>query len=222
MKKYLKNVNNQNGVTLIELLAATVILFLFIIPLSSFYLSGFTVFQQTVKQTNLRQELDFVIADVMKKIQYANYFELQTTRSDDKNNMIKLINSGKLVSDLTIDSTKQNLYHTDLATYRIEVPSSSTPRSTVTKHTYHFEDFDFNKSSYVVNGLFSLDEEQQLLTTYFIIAPKTAENSDPIIVNQQQASFKDIKEIEEYVKNNQGPFEYIRFVKTEFPVSNSQ
>ncbi len=222
MNSVFKRLRDEKGVTLIELLTATIVLFLFIIPVSGFYLSGITIFQQTVSQTNLRNELDFVIGDIMQKVQYASYFELQTSNNAERDMLVNLFQSDKL-ANLIEPGTEQHFF-TEVSTYQIAVTfdaENRKPISTVTKDTLSFEDVNYNRDSYLVSGLYHLNEATQILSLYLIIAPK----SDlPRYINQKQASFRNLEELSSYIhdEKNSAPFEYIRAITTQFSVSNSQ
>ena len=67
---------DQSGVTLVEVLAALFIFLIILIPLTSVYVSGVQVYNQTREQTALRNAADFAIGEVMRTVQGASYFEL--------------------------------------------------------------------------------------------------------------------------------------------------
>ncbi|USG64675.1 prepilin-type N-terminal cleavage/methylation domain-containing protein [Brevibacillus ruminantium] len=68
---------DQSGMTLIEVIASLFILLMILIPLTSVYVSGVQVYNQTREQSALRNAADFVIGDVMRTVQDATYFELE-------------------------------------------------------------------------------------------------------------------------------------------------
>lgn len=68
---------DQSGMTLLETLASLFIFLIILIPLTSVYVSGVQVFNQTREQTDLRNVADFAIGEVMRTVQGATYFELE-------------------------------------------------------------------------------------------------------------------------------------------------
>jgi hypothetical protein len=210
---------DERGTTLIELLAATVIFLAVLMPLSSMYLSGVHTYTQTVKEINLQDELDFVTADIMKKIQGATYFELTNTNDtvayDQK--VFQLFQKANLVDS----QADFRLYKPILSTYTTEIKyENGTPSSTVTKSTYGFDvikdathqAFSFNREEYLVYGLFQLDTDPSLanqkLNVYLVITPKS--------------SFTSLDDLLSYMQTHQPPYEYIRTTKTQLSVNHNQ
>lgn len=215
---------NQKGVTLLEVLTAMAIFMLVVIPLSTVYLNGITVYNKTQTQTHLRNELDYVLSIVMKKIQDASYYELSKDDSTQeiRNQILKVLkneNSG----DLLDGEVDPEAFYTDITTYNIKVDSKAgETTSTVTKEIYNLLPDQPNtlyaSSSYLVYGLFKLDKgtngeandpNNHKIIAYLLIAPKS-KAKDSTYINDQRAFFNGLDEIEA-----DDSFEYIRVVRTE-------
>jgi|GEM_PF-2992567 len=74
---------DQSGVTLVEVLASLFLFLIILIPLTSVYVSGVQVYNQTREQTALRNAADFTIGEVMRTVQGASYFELDPAGEDE-------------------------------------------------------------------------------------------------------------------------------------------
>lgn len=245
-KFFLASLTNENGLTLIEILAATFIFLVVVTPLSGIYLSGAKTYMKTEAQSNLRSELDFAIADIMKKTQDASYFDLvDTVDESQKQEFIDLFSNSKLgnlfVDEKTGQPNTDNL-NTGLAVYRFRVEYTSNdptnsenkqPTSTVTKDIYQFQPdinnlekpFSYNHDKYLVYGLFQLDSSvdtsnssnYQKLNVYLLIAPKS---DNPLSEDGKPTSFRNLADIQKAIDDGNSPFEYIRVVKTQITVNN--
>jgi hypothetical protein len=229
--KFLTWLKEEKGLTLIELLSATFIFLVVVIPLSGIYLSGAKTYMKTEAQSNLRSELDFVIADIMKKVQDASYFDLVDTGDEDKHSLYTIFsnpNLGPLFSG-SEDDLKRGI-----SVFNMQVGYNERPSSTVTKNVYEFQPdarntqnqsyFNYNHENYLVFGLFKLGDDSasnsgdlKTLTMYLLIAPYSAQ---PLIVNGQPSSFRSLDEIKNTILHGNPPFEYIRVVKTQMTVNN--
>jgi hypothetical protein len=180
--KFFSWLKEEKGLTLIEILTATFIFLIVVIPLSGIYLSGAKTYMKTEAQSNLRSELDFVIADIMKKTQDASYFDLKDVGDENqKQTLINLFSNPKLgnlfVDNKTGQSNIDNLY-TGLAVYSFQVrykeipdlndsnKNDIQPDSTVINNVYQFQPgseytpFNYNHDNYLVYGLFQLDTSE--------------------------------------------------------------
>jgi len=212
---------NEKGVTLVEVLTGLAIFMLVIIPLSGIYLNGITVYNKTQTQTNLRNELDYVLSIVMKKIQDASYYELSINNStkETRNQILRVFENEK-AGDLLDEGYDPEDYYTDIITYNIKVDrDAGETTSTVTKEVHNILPDQPNSlyvsNSYLVYGLFKLDKETKddpnnhKVIAYLLIAPKS-KTTGPIYIDDQQASFVGLDQIEA-----DDSFEYIRVVRTE-------
>jgi prepilin-type N-terminal cleavage/methylation domain-containing protein len=235
---------NQRGLTLIEMLLAVAIFLAVVIPLSSIYLSGVSLYQNTQNRTALRNEADFVISDIMNQIQNASYFELadEPTTEDDKARKDDLINiftntqAGEKVLKIENETDKRNVQNELIMyTQRVEykekegenIPSTT---STLTRNIYGFDkeepnthniyrSFNYDQNKYIVDGLFEVDENKKNLIVYLVIAPK---GEHPVFKNNQQVEFRDVEDIAKEVKRlgSAKQNEYIHIIRTEIAVNN--
>jgi hypothetical protein len=230
----LSRISNENGLTLVEVLAATFIFILIVIPLSGIYLSGAKTYMKTEAQSNLRSELDYVVADIMKKVQDASYFDLVDTGGEDKDSLYTIFssqNSSNQNSNPVFSGNKDDLKK-GIAVFKINVGYNEKPVSSVTRDVYEFQpdtsspqsDFNYNHDKYFVFGLFKLGDDTstnstdlKTLTMYLLIAPKS---DQPLIVDGKPTSFRSLDEIKTTILNGNPPFDYIRIVKTQMTVNN--
>jgi prepilin-type N-terminal cleavage/methylation domain-containing protein len=234
---------NQRGLTLIEMLLAVAIFLAVIIPLSSIYLSGISLYQNTQEQTALRNEADFVISDIMNQIQNASYFELvdEPTSEADKAHKDELLaifkhaQEEKDVLEIKNETDKRNvqnelIMYTHHVEYKEEKENMPSTISTLKRNIYGFDKekpnthkiyraFNYDQNKYIVDGLFKVDYNTKNLIVYLVIAPK---GEKPVFKNNQQVEFTNVKEIvDEFnrlgsAKQN----EYIHIVRTEIAVNN--
>lgn len=77
VKQRLKErLKDERGLTLIEIIASSLIFFAVLIPLVSVYIRGVEIYQETALKNQLRNETDFIVGDVMRIIQAASYVKL--------------------------------------------------------------------------------------------------------------------------------------------------
>lgn len=77
VKQRLKErLKDERGLTLIEIIASSLIFFAVLIPLVSVYIRGVEIYQDTALKNQLRNETDFIVGDVMRIIQEASYVKL--------------------------------------------------------------------------------------------------------------------------------------------------
>lgn len=217
---------NQQGVTVLELLVSLSIFLLVILPISSYYLNGIDRYNKTMKQSNLRNELDFVIADILTKVEESSYFELSHSTSEDQRlkNLIEIFQNEQL-GKLITDDEKAGI-KTKLTTYKVEVKyddkdgtlSKKESRTVITKKTWQISDFNFNKDQYIIDGLFKLSPDNKKLSVYLIAVPKSAAL---LQIDNQYAGFTGLDDIIGAL-NDPPPYEYIKTTKTEISVNNWQ
>lgn len=244
MKYFLQLIRNEDGLTLIELLAATVIFLLVIIPMSGMYIKGVDTYNQSVNETTLQNELDFLTSNIMNKLQGATYFELNNFDPNDPayraaEQAFKLMqykdpnkNNGQdknLASEDGLIPANQTFGESPikpiLTTYNIQVKNADQtgqPVSTMTKSVYQFQSDHTNtadKSSYIVFCFFEPDPilPSQKMNLYLLIAPYNAQPP-----NYKQSGFSGISDIQKYIDNNNPPYEYIRVAKTQISINHNQ
>lgn len=254
MKRFIKNytsyMRNEAGLTLVELLASITIFILILIPLSSVYVSGITTYGKTQVQTSLRNEADFIIGDIMDKLQNASYFDLDDgTDNTDKSDIFNVLKSGHVVTEANDTAFKKGVaVYTREVNYEKLNESSleKVPVSILKKKAYQFSPTPPGKEdlyapfsyddSYLVYALFRIIEENsdknnKRVGIYLIIAPKKQNND--IIQNGQKTAFSNLAEIKaevERLQSAQGTetataesnvlFNYIYMVRTELSVNS--
>ncbi|MGC5326599.1 PilW family protein [Brevibacillus sp. SYSU BS000544] len=227
----IRYLRNENGLTLVEMLASVTIFVLIFIPLSSVYIRGVELYQKTQEQTQLRNEADFVIGDIMRIVQEATYFELSSTTSTNRQTLLNIFSHPKAGTLITaaeapnyngniIQYTRSNVY--DEATnrtnwlltraiYQFQLPASPSPMDHAFVHS----------PNYLVGGLFRISPDNKQLTLCLVIAPR----GDQAIFDQegQQKKFTSFDEIVAELDNTNRSDQvnsYIRFVRTDFAVNN--
>lgn len=223
LRKCTRYARNEAGLTLIELLASMTIFIVILLPLSSVYISGITTYSKTQVQTSLRNEADFVIGDIMNKLQNASYFDLDTGKgiTDEKEEVLELFGSVGMIPD-----GEDNDFDQGITTYKRKVKyealdssAEKSPVSTLEKKVYQlvppsqpeeisnqelYNLFSYD-SAYLVYGLFRIRDDEttnnKRVSIYLIIAPKA--QGDAVEHNGQKTAFKDLAEIKEEVKHLQ-------------------
>lgn len=240
-------IDNQRGLTLVEMLASITIFVLIFIPLSSVYIRGVELYNQTQEQTSLRNEADFVIGDVMRTVQEATYFEMgDVSNATEFATLLEIFRSAKAGKLIDVDTKEPDSLFTDsLVLYNRSsvyepvdpskpVDSNTNPNVTkwlLTRKNYLFQlpasptaiDQVFAHSpNYLVRGLFRISPDNKSLMLYLVIAPFGAAAFDQ---EGQQMRFASLQEIRDEL-NRQATSDpdrvssYIRFVKTDFAVNN--
>jgi hypothetical protein len=223
------------------MLLAVSIFLAVVIPLSSIYMSGVSLYQNTQNQTALRNEADFVISDIMNQIQDASYFELadEPTTEDDKARKDDLITiftntqEGEEVLKIESETDKRNvqnelIMYTQRVEYKEKEEENIPPTtSTLERKRYGFshykseiyQPFNYDQNKYIVDGLFEIDENTKNLIVYLVIAPK---GEKPVFKNNQQVEFTSVKEIADEFNRlgSSKQNEYIHVVRTEIAVNN--
>lgn len=230
--KLFSYLRNQNGVTLIEMLASVTIFVLIFIPLTSVYIKGVQIYNTTEKQTALRNEADFVIGDIMRTVQDATYFELKnSTNRDSQSELLSIFRNPKAGSLIT-NTENDSLFADTLVVYKRTNQFDSASGTThwmLTRENFQFAlppgasqiDHLFNHSqNYMVDGLFRLSADSKSLTLYLIVAPFGEPQFDQ---DGQQTLFQTHDDILAELNRTETSGRvnsYIRIVQTNFAVSN--
>jgi len=228
MKKYL---SNEKGITLVELLAALFIFLLIVIPLSSVYINGIQLFNKTQQQTDLRNEADFVISNVMTQVQSASYFDLPQEKNTSKRDQILSILKKAGLDPVVKDGIAQDQIKTRIQLYKLQVAytqlAGSTEKTTESTMTRVTKGFDCPagdcenlaaSASYMIDGVFHLSSDKKRLILYLVMAPKLASGETSYQDERgQSVKFRDLQHIhDDFTKD------YVRVVRTEFAVTNFQ
>ncbi|WP_027414877.1 PilW family protein [Aneurinibacillus terranovensis] len=239
---------NQYGVTLIELLIATVIFLTIVLPLSTVYIQGMNEYKKTKIQTQLRNEADFLLSGIMKQVQESSYFELADdsmlsdqglVTADDKETLLTIFSQTNLLtrnSPTAPSGTPADTdYHQGIISYKQTVAydsSSGQPSSTLNRKIYTFnrggstdlfQGFDYDNAAYIAKGLFRVSDDNKKLYIYLVIAPhydpgSASSNNQPMFIKGIQASYKNLAEIKAAIDASHHDF--IHVVKTEISINN--
>lgn len=76
--------HDERGLTLVELIASSLIFFTILIPLVSVYVKGVEIYQDTAVKNQLRNDTDFLIGNVMRTIQEASYVKLAPEADEEQ------------------------------------------------------------------------------------------------------------------------------------------
>ncbi|MBN6186532.1 prepilin-type N-terminal cleavage/methylation domain-containing protein [Aneurinibacillus sp. BA2021] len=222
IRKTFSLLKTEHGLTLIETLVAVAIFLLIIIPISSYYLSGISVFQRTQTQTNLRNEADFVLANILNTIQNATYFDLQQVSDEEhKKDLLSIFEKSGTFDFSNASEEEQNRVKNTLSdgifTYTLTLNKDNI--SKLERKKYRFP----SDSNYLVDGLFRLSDDNTKLMIYLVVAPK---NTNPTEENQrdrngEKMEFHTIEEIADEIHSRENDsLHYIRLIRTEFSVNN--
>lgn len=101
-------INNDKGVTLVEMLVGLAIFMGIVIPLSSLYMSQIKFYYSEQVKTQLDRQVDYVLSNIMNEIQDASYFDLYFPK-----NSVELAKSEehkiRLAKILTLDITGHHM-----------------------------------------------------------------------------------------------------------------
>jgi type II secretory pathway pseudopilin PulG len=230
MKKLIKKnmyplIMSQRGTTLVELLAAITIFIVILLPLSSVYVKGVSLYQQTEEQTSLRNEADFLLSDILNTVQNASYFELTSTPDD---HTLYTIFSNQGVNNL-VQGEDENTLKGGVMIYTRSTKYSNDENTTtysLTRNTYQWAPhnhkdkvFNYDEGSYMAYGLFKTTEDNRKLIIYLLITPG---GNSPITRDGLQTHFNSLTDVLDEI-NRLGPNQhspYIYVVRTEFTVNN--
>ncbi|WCN38544.1 PilW family protein [Aneurinibacillus uraniidurans] len=125
--------HDERGLTLIEVLAALTIFFAILLPLTSVYTKGVSLYATTRTQTDLRNEADFVLGDIMRtlrehkesatepnksdSISPVSSFELKNYPSDSEDTL-KRIFSNRLAGGMMDETARNAAQNAALVYYR--------------------------------------------------------------------------------------------------------
>ncbi|MFD2369060.1 PilW family protein [Brevibacillus sp. GCM10020057] len=177
---------DERGLTLVELIASSLIFFTILIPLVSVYVKGVEIYQETTVKNQLRSDTDFLIGNVMRTIQEASYVKLApetaTERQDPANEQVKSIIAASFPAfqeSNAASSCRIYLYKRSVKRSEEAVPdeeATSTGNRTVsllTRETYSFAPcpqaegsgascehvpFPTDPDRYLVQGYFEIDQ----------------------------------------------------------------
>jgi Tfp pilus assembly protein PilV len=218
---------NERGVSLIEVLASSFIFLMIVIPLCSVYVNGIQIYQDTSYKTALRNEANFLIADIMRKIQESSYFEIADIVNEEKDAsnktatsyLIDIINNrmnGEISAD-EADSVKRMLVmYMHTVGYKNDATISQTVRKTFRFQQPNLtaanssEEFFTYTQSYVAEGLFRISgENRNKLILYLVISPREGDNL-----------LQNLSRINSQVQN--GDTDLIQVIRTEIDVNSSR
>ncbi|MED0671971.1 hypothetical protein P4S95_17470 [Aneurinibacillus aneurinilyticus] len=230
---------NEKGASLVELLTATAIFLAIILPLSSYYISSISLYDQTRVETDLQNETDFLLSTILNTVQDASYFELDGNTTDVDSDLLSIFSHDLAGQNLLPVSEKASVhpgikrYNLQRQYYKADAQADDIQKTILTRISYGFnvsdkndvqKSFEYNSSSYLANGIFALDEEKQVLTVYLLVAPR----GNGTIQNGQKSAFLNVAEVlneldrlrSERVPDDKAPLHFIRIIKTSFAVTN--
>ncbi|ERI11295.1 PilW family protein [Aneurinibacillus aneurinilyticus] len=228
--KFLFPLKTERGLTLVELLVAIALFLLIIIPISSYYISGISLYQRTQTETNLRNEADFVLSDIFNTVQNATYFELQPVKNENhKEDLLSIFEkSGTLDFDSKSEEEKnaiKNKLYYGIFTYKLTLDKDNVSKLKRKGLQFFATDaggkFSYNPS-YLVDGLFRLSDDNKKLIVYLLVAPKNSrEEENRTDRSGEDMEFKTIEDVKDVInaKGNTS-LHYIRLIRTEFAVNN--
>jgi hypothetical protein len=204
---------NEAGVTLAESLAAITIFMLIVIPLSSSYLRGVEIFNKTEKQVAIRNEADSIIGQIMNDVQNAVYVE---QAADENQELYDILNMRlKDMPALSEAKCTQSIF-----LYKRPANGSPALPNTLTKQLYTFSeaataiegaepDYLYPSNTYVLRGLFFIDEKAQKLTVYIMLANPQKFPHTPNI----------LRDIRNYITSNPQDITNTYFVSTSININ---
>lgn len=230
---------NEKGASLVELLTATAIFLAIILPLSSYYISSISLYDQTRVETDLQNETDFLLSTILNTVQDASYFELDGNTTDVDSDLLSIFSHDLAGQNLLPVSEKASVhpgikrYNLQREYYKADDQADDIQKTILTRISYGFnvsdkndvqKSFEYNSSSYLANGIFALDEEKQVLTVYLLVAPR----GNGTIQNGQKSAFLNESEVlnelnrlrSERAPDDKAPLHFIRIIKTSFAVTN--
>ncbi|MED0678903.1 PilW family protein [Aneurinibacillus thermoaerophilus] len=208
---------NERGVTLVELLVAVGIFLAIILPLSSIYISGISLYDRTRIETDLQNETDFILSNILNTVQDASYFELPNDSFDPtRHNTLVAIFKNSLAGKSLLPPEDEGKSRDGLITYDLKLAydTETKKQQSMLKRTfYQFPQLSSGDSQsnpnitndsnnvwktfkhdegYVVGGLFTVTEHNDKLTIYLVVAPKGKSGT---IRNGQKAEFTDLNDV---------------------------
>lgn len=129
MMRHIHAPHDERGLTLIEVLAALTIFFAILLPLTSVYTKGVSLYAATRTQTDLRNEADFVLGDIMRTLREhrepdnpnngspVSSFELKDYPSDSEATL-KRIFSHRLAGGMMDETARNAAQNAVLVYYR--------------------------------------------------------------------------------------------------------
>jgi prepilin-type N-terminal cleavage/methylation domain-containing protein len=181
----IKYIKNEKGLTLIEVIVASAIFLLIVLPLTSYYLSGIKVYNQSRIETNLRNETDSILFNILngvseqnsadtyknegstyiyKGIQDASDFAIEPDfENDRKETLIKIFSHNKAQNLLPLNASGSSQVETSPAIKLYTYDDSKLMRSRWTFENNSPQSIDrtfkYNRTLYIADALFSIQEE---------------------------------------------------------------
>lgn len=180
-----KYVKNERGLTLVEVIVASAIFLLIVLPLTSYYLSGIKAYNQSRIETGLRNETDAILFNILNGVSEQNPAE--TYQAEGSNYLYKGIQDA---SDFTIDpnvspghkETLLKIFSHTKAQHLLAIGTAGTSpeelspaiklytyyNNTLLRSRWSFENnglgsinktFKYDRNSYIADALFSVHEE---------------------------------------------------------------
>jgi hypothetical protein len=137
MSRFLKFVHreilNERGISLVELLVAVGIFLAIILPLSSIYISGISLYDRIRIETELQNETDFILSGILNKIQDASYFELPEESFDPTtHSTLTDIFTSPLAGENILPATEKTNVMDGLITYNLQLSLNDDDNDPVT------------------------------------------------------------------------------------------
>ncbi|MCG5254029.1 PilW family protein [Brevibacillus agri] len=246
LTKYLKD---ERGLTLVEVLTTSLIFFAILIPLIGVYVKGIEIYQTTSLKNTLRNDTDFVIGDVMRTIQEADYVKLPSASADPEQGSADDTAARHIVSASFpefADATSSSRVYLHKRSVKIDRASTSTQTvSLLTRETYAFAacethgseinpcshiPFPVDRNQYMVKGFFTMpqqendDAAQKQVVLYLVVALRYGSFPLPSTEEDRQNHqlFANWTEVENAVTQNTEKAQYVRVVRTEIELGSEQ
>ena len=219
----------EDGVTLIEILAACTIFFILLLPLSSMYTKGISLYANTQAQTSLRNETDFLLGTIMNEVGNASSFELENDTSETTStrifthpsitSMVRTEDNGNLRNSIVVynrslsydDNSQRTESIIQRAIYRFHPPSAD-------QDTNLYRTFP-HTASYLVSGMFATSSDHKKLIVYLVIAPRGTQTTQQDGRTTAFANWDDV--LAELTRQPEGKLpDTIHMIRTEFAVNN--
>ncbi|MGN7470658.1 PilW family protein [Brevibacillus sp. SAFN-007a] len=243
--RFPKWVQDERGLTLVEVLATSLIFFAILIPLIGVYVKGVEIYQTTSLQNTLRNDTDFLIGSVMRTVQEASYVKLPSSdpESADDAAARQIIRASFPEFD---DAASSNRLYVHKRSVQIQPASENTQTiSLLTRETYSFAPcenqgsdiqpcshipFPVDRHLYLAKGFFAMppqesgDAAKKQVILYLVVAlrygsfPLPATEED----KQNDALFANWAEVEKAVTQNTPKARYVRVVRTEIELGSEQ
>jgi hypothetical protein len=208
-------IRNERAMTLVELLASTFIFLLIVIPLSTIYVNGVKLYNETSEKTALRNEANFAISEIMRAMQEASYFEAIDDNPAETEALYNLFTDSDTGPLIRKDDEPLSQFRHVLVTYKHALGYIDGQTQSITlRNEYRFspaanpkqsDRFFSYSQAYYVNGLFRVSADQKRATVYLLVTPSQGTGQENL---QRVKAMLD-----------KGETDMIHFLKTEIDVS---